>query len=660
MCGIAGLIASPDARVSLVEAGNRMQASLQHRGPDSNGMWKDENAGLLLVHTRLAIQDLSEHGHQPMRSSTGRYCIVFNGEIYNFREIAAELGSAGHVFTGHSDTEVLLCAIEEWGLETAVRRALGMFAFALWDTRNRHLSLCRDRLGEKPLYYGWLGNCFYFASELKAIDSVAPKSTLSLDPQGLTNYLRYGYITAPHSIYRGIYKLIPGTIFTFPAENIHERTRYSPCADTAYQGPRTYWSVYDAACAGLANPIDCINEATKELDLLLQNTVQLQKIADVDVGVFLSGGIDSSTVAAVAQNGSTDRIRTFSIGFNEKEFDESVHAEKIARHIGSDHSTMYVSSRDTLEIIPDLPGIFDEPFADSSQIPTYIVSRFARSEVTVCLSGDGGDELFAGYNRYLSTDRIWKQLRHLPYPVRKLLGKILALPDPGVWNHLYNGLHTAPAHGQEKQKLVGLKVQKLAGLLQQPGIMRGYDYLMSYWHNPEELVSMENAQGISCTAPTLPGDPSFIDKAMFLDQTAYLQGDNLTKVDRASMAVSLETRLPLLSHKMVELAWRIPVSMKVRSHQSKWILRQVLYNYVPRELVERPKMGFSVPVAEWLRGDLKEWASDLLALLGKDEYSFIDAKNIHSAWRTHLAGKYDHSQRLWTILMLLSWQHNRT
>lgn len=659
MCGIAGLVVSPNTRIPMEEHGNRMVAALRHRGPDSHGIWADPQQGLLLVHDRLAIQDLSEQGHQPMWSPSGRFCIVFNGEIYNFRELTQQLLACGYTFSGHSDTEVLLCAIEEWGLKGAVQRCTGMFALALWDATEHRLSLCRDRLGEKPLYYGWLGKCFYFASELQAIEAIVPDGLLGIEPTGLKNYLQYGYITAPHSIYRGIFKLVPGTILSCPLQKMFDLSGFSPCADTGPLGPKTFWTVREAANNGLDNLITSNEQATDELDSLLHKTVKMQSIADVGVGVFLSGGIDSSTVAAIAQNESGGRIKTFSIGFSEKEYDESEFAEKIAAHLGTEHTAINVSPRDTLDVVPRLPSMFDEPFADSSQIPTYLVSRFARTKVTVCLSGDGGDELFAGYNRYLSTNKVWKQLSRLPRPLRRSVGKLLAAPSPGFWDGLYSRLCAGKRTAMEQQKLVGLKLQKLAGLMQQRDQMAGYDYLLSYWNRPEEIISAGMHKSLACPAVDFPDIDSFINKAMYLDQVGYLQGDNLTKVDRASMAVSLETRLPLLSHEVVELAWRIPIGMKVRLDTSKWVLRQVLFRYIPRQLIARPKMGFSVPIAQWLREDLREWAEDLLGLLDNAKFAFLEKRPIRSAWSQHLAGTCDHSQRIWTILMLLSWMETR-
>lgn len=659
MCGIAGLVVSPKTSTPLEEYGNRMVEALKHRGPDDHGILVEPEHGLLLVHDRLAIQDLSELGHQPMWSHSRRYCIVFNGEIYNFKILSQQLQSCGYTFSGHSDTEVLLCAIEEWGLKAAIKRCVGMFALVVWDKSNRTLSLCRDRLGEKPLYYGWLGQTFCFASELHAIEAIIPKGQLSIDTTGLNNYLKYGYITAPHTIYRGIYKLIPGTIFSSPTQKIFDISSFSPCADTGALSPVTFWSVREAANKGLDNLIETDAEAIEELDSLLHNTIRMQSIADVGLGVFLSGGIDSSTVAAIAQSESTDKIKTFSIGFSEKEYDESEFAGKIAKHLGTNHSAINISPRDSLEVVPKLPSIYDEPFADSSQIPTYLVSKLARNDVTVCLSGDGGDELFAGYNRYISTEKVWNKLTRLPYPLRIGAGKLLGTMPPEFWDSLYSKFFAGRKSTMEQQKLVGLKLQKLAGLMQYRNQMSAYDYLLSYWNSPDKVISEEIQELHSCTTPAFPISDNFINKAMYLDQIGYLQGDNLTKVDRASMAVSLETRLPLLSHEIVELSWRIPISMKVKANVSKWVLRQVLYKYVPRELIERPKMGFSVPVAKWLRDDLRQWAEDLLGMLQTDKLSFLNKEIILTTWKQHLAGTYDHSQRIWTILMLLSWLENR-
>jgi asparagine synthase (glutamine-hydrolysing) len=659
MCGIAGLIESSQNNELLVVKVEAMISELFHRGPDSGATWIEEEQGLVLGHRRLAIQDLSEHGKQPMISATKRFVTVFNGEIYNFKEITVDLCGRGYKFTGHSDTEVLLAAIETWGLEDAVKKFTGMFAFALWDSDTATLHLCRDRLGEKPLYYGWLGNVFYFASELKAIEKIVPKDKLSIDYDGLSGFLKYGYISAPYSIYRHIYKLMPGTIFTIPVGAGVDSAQFSPWADDSSFSPDTYWSVLDSANQGRSNLIHNEEDAIQSLDSVLHQSVRRQMISDVKVGAFLSGGIDSTVVSAIAQQEASENVRTYTIGFDEKEYDESLYAEKIARHLGTEHLTMRVTSGDVINVVPQLASIYDEPFADSSQIPSYLVSKLACEHVTVCLSGDGGDELFAGYNRYLWTKALWGKLDSVPYRVKQVLGKAMAIPSPTFWDRLYLGATIFSANSYKEQKLIGLKVQKLAGFMQQQDIYKAYDYLVSYWAAPEDLIMQPPSSGFPHDAVRHCEADDFIDQAMYLDQVGYLPGDNLAKVDRASMAVSLETRLPLLSHDVVDLAWRIPASMKVKGDVSKWVLRQVLYKYVPQEMIDRPKMGFSVPVAKWLRNELRVWAEDLLATLETSAGGVLRKQPFLKAWEEHLSGQRDHSHRLWTVLMFLSWLQER-
>jgi len=658
MCGIAGILDSGISSESLEAKGRLMMDKLVHRGPDAGGLWRSETCNLVLTHRRLSIQDLSESGHQPMHSASRRYCVVFNGEIYNFRELAAALKQHGHSFSGHSDTEVLLAAIEEWGVAKAVEQFIGMFAFALWDSEDKTLHLCRDRIGEKPLYYGWLYKAFYFASELKAIEAVAPKGGLDIDQSALTGYLRYGYISAPHSIYSRIFKLPPGAFLSLPMRNMQDVAQYSPWPDTPPFSPQTYWSVLNSANHGLSNTFLDEREALEELDQLLRRTVKRQMIADVKVGMFLSGGIDSSLVTAIAQQVASSNVQTYTIGFSEKDFDESRYAEDIARHLGTEHMTMHITPKDALQVVPQISSIYDEPFSDSSQIPAYLVSKLAREHVSVCLSGDGGDELFAGYNRYLWSENIWNKLSVVPRPIRKLLGKVLSIPSPGKWDNLYRIAHTLSADRTVPQKLAGLKLQKLAGFIQQDDIEHGYDYLLSYWHDPKQLLKSSSV----CTdnkKVIFPDTNDFISRVMYLDQVAYLPGDNLAKVDRASMAVSLETRLPLLSHEIVDLSWRLPVSMKVRNNTSKWALRQVLYDYIPRELIDRTKMGFSVPIDQWLRGELKVWAQDMLGTINSSGKGVLIEKPVRQAWNEHIKGLRDHSHRLWTVLMFLSWAQSR-
>lgn len=659
MCGIAGVVNSKISSDLLESKGKDMISALIHRGPDSEGIWIDEECSLVIAHRRLAIQDLSTSGQQPMHSNSKRYCVVFNGEIYNFKEIAENLKNCGHNFSGHSDTEVLLAAIEEWGVEKAVKVSVGMFAFALWDLKERTLYLCRDRMGEKPLYYGWIEDDFFFSSELKAIERVVSKDKLKIDYTALSGFLQYGYISAPYSIYQKIYKLLPGTILTLPLRADFNVDQYSPCPDETLFSPKAYWSVLDSASNGLSSLIESEFEAIEELDVMLRGTVNRQMIADVKVGTFLSGGIDSSVVTAVSAHESSTKIKTYTIGFSEKEYDESQYAEKIARHLGTDHLTMRVTPLDALNVVPDLAAIYDEPFADSSQIPSYLVSRLAREHVTVCLSGDGGDELFAGYNRYLWTQSLWSKLSPLPYPLRRMAGKALAAPSPGFWDAAYQRLSSVSSDAGSSQKLMGLKIQKLAGFMQQQDITQAYNYLMSYWHSPRKIIANAIPEQNMAKGLNQRVSDEFINQAMFMDQIDYLPGDNLTKVDRASMAVSLETRLPLLSHEMIELAWRIPVSMKVKNNVSKWALREVLYKYVPREMIDRPKMGFSVPVASWLRGELRGWAEDLLSTINTSGGGVLAERPIMSVWEEHISGKRDHSHRLWTVLMFLSWANHR-
>jgi len=537
-----------------------------------------------------------------------------------------------------------LAAIEEWGIENAVKKFSGMFAFAIWDKQSRSLHICRDRLGEKPLYYGWIGNCFYFASELRAIESICKPGSLTISNTALSEYLKYGYISSPRSIYKSIYKLPQATILTLTQEKITSKTTQLK--------PTAYWSLLDIANYGLKNQISHLEEAVEILNDELTSVIKRQLIADVDVGLFLSGGIDSTSVTAIAQHVSSNKIKTFTIGFHEKEYDESEYANEIAQHLNTDHTTLYLSAEEARNVIPYLSKIYDEPFADSSQIPAYLVSKLARQNVTVCLSGDGGDELFAGYNRYLLTKRIWNKIETIPYFLRTISGSILEKTPVSVRNAIISILY------KNNQGSIQNKVQKLIALLKSSNIMIAYDILSAYWPDPSLLIKgkeQEKFQEI-----ILPADSDFLDQAMYIDQLRYLEGDNLAKTDRASMAVSLETRLPLLSHEIVELAWQIPFDMKVHNNTSKWVLRNVLYKYVPEALVNRPKMGFSVPVSAWLRGELKNWAEDLLSNVetGNDEH--LESVPIMAAWHEHQSGKYDHANRLWTILMFLDWKNHRS
>ena len=654
MCGIAGIAGASDWSYEVLQARARAMAdTMTHRGPDDHGVWVDAQHSVALAHRRLSIQDLSAAGHQPMVSVTGRYYIVFNGEIYNFQDIGDELKSLGYTFKGHSDTEVLLTAFEEWGVESAIRRSFGMFAMAVWDKESKELILCRDRMGEKPLFFGWTKNRFVFASELKALQEVFWE-TLEVDYNTLAAFFRFGYVPTPYSIYKDIFKLQPGAVMRVPLTAFISGADFSPLPDDHLFSPKKYWNLDEIARAGQNVLIRNEQEALEQFDQLLRDVIDKQKIADVPIGAFLSGGVDSSLVAAIMQAVSGSPIKTFTIGFNEKEFDEAPYARAVAKHIGSEHHEQYVSADDGLALIDDLPKYWDEPFADSSQIPSLIVARKARESVTVCLTGDGGDELFCGYNRYISTFRIWQKLQRVPLSVRKSFAKMLCRVSPSAWSRGYSLLKRLQMN-DDTQANVGLKVHKLAGVLKTESLSAAYHYLMSYWHNPADLLQFNKEALSVLDYNRQPGMDSFIHDAMYWDQQGYLVDDNLVKGDRSSMAWSLETRLPLLDHRIVEFSWRLPVDLKYRHGKSKWILRQLLYRYVPKSLIERPKMGFSVPVGDWLRGPLKEWGADLLFATGAKGSEMLDNKVILQTWQEHQACRYDHSHKLWTLLMWLAW-----
>ncbi|KZY89763.1 hypothetical protein A3744_06325 [Oleiphilus sp. HI0073] len=634
-----------------------MANAIVHRGPDSHGLWLDENSGIGLGHRRLAIQDLSAHGHQPMQSQCARYQISFNGEIYNFLKLKQELSAQGAAFTGSSDTEVLIEAIVKWGLSSTLAKLEGMFAFALWDMHRKQITLCRDRLGEKPLYYGWLGKHserFAFASELKSLEAIG--SDLQLDSDALSNYFYYGYVPAPMCIYSGIYKLMPGTYISFSLSNGKvNKSGFSPLINSSAVSPTAYWSINNVVEDKTQALFASEQEAIEGLDHTLKKVIADQSLADVPLGAFLSGGIDSSTVVAIMQQVSSKPTQTYTIGFDDKDFNEASFARDISAHLGTHHHELYIRGQDCLDLVPSLSSIYDEPIADSSQIPTYLVSKLARENVTVCLSGDGGDELFAGYNRYIHTEKVWSAQTKLPIFLRQMFAKFIKVLPPTLWNKAYSALaRLGGSRGQQHN--VGLKVQKIANLLECGDIDSAYRYLISYWQ-PGSFPLISHAKiNIDLFDGAPNGLSSFIDKAMYWDQLSYLPGDNLTKVDRASMAVSLETRLPLLNHRVVEFAWQTPLSRKIKDGQTKWLLRQVLYKYVPKELIERPKMGFSVPVATWLRGPLREWAE---ALINDSDIPLLDKNLILKVWNQHQSAASDNSNKLWALLMFLDWYQHR-
>lgn len=649
MCGIAGFLdfsrrTSPQNMRSTIAA---MSDTLAHRGPDDRGIWLDADAGVALGHRRLSIVDLSPEGHQPMLSPSGRYVIVFNGEIYNHRDIRRELDAAGVQtgWRGHSDTEVMLAALEAWGVAATLGRLTGMFAFALWDRRERALHLVRDRLGEKPLYYGWMGTTLLFASELKAFRP-HPSFRGEVDRAALALYLRHNCIPAPHSIFRGISKLLAGTRLLIDA-----RGTAKPDAV-----PEPYWQARQAAEAGRAHPFTGSGEeAVESLDTLLRQVISRQMVADVPLGAFLSGGIDSSTVAVLMQTLSTRPVKTFTIGFREGGYNEAEHARHVARHLGTDHTELYVTPGDALEVIPRLPSLYDEPFADSSQIPTFLLSRLTRGHVTVSLSGDGGDELFAGYNRHYWLGDIHARTGRLPLAARKLIAASLLAFSPQRWNAVYGGFSRL-LPPKFRVPVPGHSLHKLADVLPADGPEDMYYRLVSHWRDPASVViGAREPLTVITDRQHRPDLDDFTSRMLYLDQVTYLPDDILVKVDRAGMGVGLESRMPFLDHRLVEFAWQLPLSLKIRNGQGKWILRQVLERYLPRELFERPKAGFGVPIDAWLRGPLREWAEALLDQKRLSQEGFFYPAPVRTAWRKHLSGEFNLQYHLWDILMFQAW-----
>lgn len=619
-----------------------MADTLRHRGPDDAGAWVDPAAGIALAVRRLAIVDLSMAGHQPMASSTGRYVIAYNGEIYNFRELRDQLIALGWAFRGHSDTEVLLAAISQWNVEPVLRRCNGMFAFALWDREDRALYLARDRMGEKPLYYGWTGSTLLFGSELKALRA-HPDFKADVDRNALAIYLRHNHVPSPYSIYQGIFKLPPATYLRIALAD----TRRLP-------QPVAYWSLKEVAESAAAQPFsgDAL-EATTELQALLQDAVSRRMVADVPVGAFLSGGIDSSTVVALMQTGSDQKVKTFSIGSDHPRYDEARKAAAVAAHLGTEHTELYVSPAEAMQVIPLLPAIYDEPFADASQIPTLLVSRLAREQVTVSLSGDGGDEVFGGYNRHVFGEQAWNRVGWMPRRARQAAGSILAGPSAKLWETLGElaSSHREPAAARSPNQM-----QKLGALMQASGREEIYRRLVSHWNDPVSVVPGASEPSTLLTdVRTWPALPTLTESMMYLDTLTYLPDDILVKVDRATMNVSLEARVPYLDPRVIEFAWRLPLGMKIRDGLSKWILRQVLDRYVPAELVDRTKAGFAVAVDDWLRGSLRDWAESLLDEGRLRAEGYFDPRPIRQKWSEHLAGQRNWQDPLWCILMFECW-----
>lgn len=652
MCGIAGIITGGALNAATVK---RMTDPIAHRGPDDEGVWLDEGAGIGLGHRRLSIIDLSPLGHQPMASADGRYILSYNGEIYNHAALRAELDAAtgARPWRGHSDTETLVEAIATWGLEKTLGKCVGMFAIALWDRKERQLQLARDRFGEKPLFFGWVGGDFVFASELKAVRT-HPRFANEVHRPALRLLAARTYIPAPLSIYRDVYKLQPGTILTATADAWRTTPSSPPVAGSREGGISVapYWSYREAVGAGLADPIRDEAEALERLEAVLAEAIQGQSVADVPVGAFLSGGIDSSTVVALYQKYSASKVRTFTIGFEEAGFNEADFAKQVARHFGTEHHERYVTVREAQDIIPALPAIYDEPFADSSQIPTHLVSRFAREQVTVALSGDGGDELFGGYNRYFGTARLWSQMKKLPHPVRALAGRGLGQVSPKLWNGLSSLLP-----GGRRPPHFGVKVQKTFRTMSHAGGLGDvFTSFLDEWAGEPSPVLGAGPPAMECAFDLDIGAAPDAVRMMYCDGVSYLPDDILCKVDRAAMAVSLETRVPFLDHRVAELAARIPIDMKIKGGSGKQILRRLLYREAPASLFERPKAGFAVPVGEWIRGPLRPWAEALLDRRRLASEGWFDAAAIDRRWQQHLRGERDSTPALWAILMFQAWQ----
>lgn len=644
MCGIAGFIDLSSHGESTEELLKKMGAAIAYRGPDDSGVWFDNEVGIGLSHRRLAIVDLSSAGHQPMVSASSRYILAFNGEIYNHLKLRKSLEKSGSApnWRGHSDTETLLAGFDAWGLQSMVEKTIGMFAFAVWDCHTRILTLGRDRLGEKPLYYGWQGETFLFGSELKALRA-HPAFDAEVDRNALALFMRHNCIPSPYSIYQGIAKLQPGCLLSV-SQSQREPSIVS------------YWSGKQIVEIGQANPFTgTSSEAVTVLEDLLIDAVGQQMMADVPLGAFLSGGVDSSTLVALMQAQSSRPVRTFSIGFNDEHYDEAQYAKAVAKHLGTDHTELYVTSQDARDVIPCLSNLFDEPFSDSSQIPTFLVSNMARQHVTVSLSGDAGDELFGGYNRYVKTHNLWGRISKLPLSVRRLLSSVIFGISPQTWNDL--GGKIAYFQPNRASNLNwGEYLHKAAGLITSHSVTDLYRGCVSHWADPREVVlGAIEPSTMHTDVARQPNTNSEVELMMALDMLCYLPDDILTKVDRASMGVSLESRVPFLDHRVVEFAWRLPLEYKLRNGVGKWALREVLYKYIPKSLIERPKHGFGVPIHSWLRGPLRDWAEELLNEKRLLQEGYFNPAPIRQKWAQHISGKMNWQHHLWDVLMFQAW-----
>lgn len=641
MCGIAGFVdpTGTRPREHLASLAEGMAAAVRHRGPDDAGTWVDPQSGVALGHRRLSVIDLSPQGHQPMVSASGRWVLVYNGEIYNYASLREGLMLEGVRFRGHSDTEVLLEHLDRHGVDATLHRLDGMFALAAWDTRDRELVLARDRMGEKPLYFGYLGHTLVFSSDLASIRALA-RGSLTIDRTALTGLLRLGYVPGPFSIYEGIGKLPPGHV-----------VELRPHEGGTPAEPRAWWQL-PVQRGEDDRPLE---QHVDELDAVLRRAVASRMVADVPVGAFLSGGVDSSLVVALMQEAASGPVRTFSVGFEEATYDEAPHASAVARHLGTDHHELYLTSAQALDVVPRLPEIYSEPFADSSQIPTYLVSEMTRKHVTVALSGDGGDELFGGYDRYRTHLAMWRLLGVSPAAARRAAARGIRSVNVGTWDRVGRTVNPLLPR-RHRQSRLGDRAHKAAGLLTAGGPHDTYRALMSHWHEPERLVPGAHEPSLLLADPDRwPGELSRLGQVMYVDALTYLPDDILVKVDRAAMAVSLETRVPFLAPAVVEHASGIPDALRMRQGHGKWVLRQVLHRYVPPDLVERPKMGFGVPIGSWLRGPLRPWAEDLLAEDSLVRTDLLDPAPIRAAWSAHLSGRRDLKYPLWNVLMFQQW-----
>ena len=647
MCGINGFFhrnTLENARAAVLQ----MNRAIQHRGPDASDIWQDNQLNLFLGHCRLAIQDISDAGSQPMHSVSGRFVIVFNGEIYNHLVLRDELNSQqlSPNWRGHSDTETLLACFTAWGVSKTLQKLVGMFAIALWDREQNLLTLARDRLGEKPLYWGWQGENLYFSSELKALKANTFFKT-EVDRNSIPLLLRHNCIPAPYSIYKDIYKLKPGHYVQIALSNLTQACKAKPIL---------YWSFNNIVEAGLKEQFEGTpTQAVDSLEKALLTSIDDQMLSDVPLGAFLSGGVDSSTIVALMQTQSSTPIRTFTIGFDDERYNEAIHAKAVAKHLGTDHTELYIQTSDALDIIPKLPDIYSEPFSDSSQIPTFLVSKLASQHVKVALSGDGGDELFGGYNRYLMAQNIWQQSRKFPKKARKLISHVLRTFPSKSWDTVFENL-TPVLPKPLRIRTPGDKVYKLAEVLTTDDKHEYYQKLTSHWQQPNDIVINGSEPATLINTPSAwPKTDNFQHAMMAIDAQTYMTDDILVKVDRAAMANSLETRVPMLDHRIVELAWKMPLDYKIRNGEGKWLLKQVLFRHVPQQLIERPKMGFAIPLHDWLRTSLRDWAESLLDESILRQQGYFKPEPIRKMWLEHLSGKYNHQNQLWDILMFQAW-----